>query len=158
MIQGAPHFTELNSGLMFYSQSPYTMLKEQNWPISVEMQFLAGLGNGKARPTGSMCSPGSDIIFQESIYPSHCLTSSAKTYDKNEWVQAELIVNNGEITHLINGNEVLKYSTPSMSITGITKGYDPKIYEQGKLLTSGYIALQSEGQPIEFKNIFIKEL
>ncbi len=37
-------------------QDPRTMPKEQDWPISVEMQPLAGLGDGKPRPTGNMCS------------------------------------------------------------------------------------------------------
>lgn len=32
---------------MFHSQDPRTILKEQDWPISVEMQLLAGLGDGK---------------------------------------------------------------------------------------------------------------
>jgi hypothetical protein len=41
--KGAPSYTLLNSGVMFHSQDPRTMPKEQNWPISVEMQFLAGL-------------------------------------------------------------------------------------------------------------------
>ncbi|MGJ8693122.1 MAG: 3-keto-disaccharide hydrolase [Thalassotalea sp.] len=157
-MQDAPHFAELNSGVMFYSQSPKTMPKEQNWPISVEMQFLAGLADGKKRPTGNMCSPGTDVIYQGSVYPSHCLISSAQTFDKNDWVQAELIVNNGEITQLINGQVVLQYSNPTMGKAGTVTGYEERIFEQGKLLTSGYIALQSEGQPIEFKNILIKAL
>ena len=41
--KGAPEYTILNSGVMFHSQDPRTMPKEQNWPISVEMQFLAAL-------------------------------------------------------------------------------------------------------------------
>ena len=46
---GAPIFIVQNSGVMFHSQDPRTMLKEQNWPISVEMQFLGGLEKGKER-------------------------------------------------------------------------------------------------------------
>ncbi|MDQ3535241.1 MAG: DUF1080 domain-containing protein, partial [Bacteroidota bacterium] len=40
----APEYTIKNSGVMFHSQDPRTMLKDQNWPISVELQLLAGLG------------------------------------------------------------------------------------------------------------------
>ncbi|RZK46751.1 MAG: DUF1080 domain-containing protein, partial [Pedobacter sp.] len=58
--KGAPSYTLLNSGIMYHSQDPRTMLKEQDWPISVEMQLLAGLGDGKPRPTGNMCSPGTN--------------------------------------------------------------------------------------------------
>ena len=44
--QGAPSYTLRNSGVMFHSQDPRTMPRDQNWPISVEVQFLGGLGDG----------------------------------------------------------------------------------------------------------------
>lgn len=156
--KGAPSYTLLNSGLMFHSQDPRTMPKEQNWPISIEMQLLAGLGDGKPRPTGNMCSPGTEIVYNGVQYNGHCLNSSSKTYDKNEWVHAELIVlGDSLITHIINGDTVLKYSKPTMG-GGVVQGYDSTIFQPGKPLTSGYIALQSEGQPIDFKNIELKKL
>jgi hypothetical protein len=156
--KGAPDYTMLNSGIMFHSQDPRGMLKEQNWPISVEMQFLAGLGDGNPRPTGNMCSPGTEIVYQGKMYESHCLNSTSKTYDKDEWVRAELIVlGDSLITHIINGDTVLQYSKPSMG-GGVVQGYDSTIWQVGKPLTSGYIALQSEGQPIDFRNIELKEL
>jgi hypothetical protein len=156
--KGAPDYTLLNSGVMFHSQDPKTMLKEQNWPISVEMQFLAGLGDGKPRPTGNMCSPGTEIVYQGELYKNHCLDSSSKTFDKDEWVKAELIVlGDSLITHIINGDTVLQYSKPTMG-GGVVQGYDSAIWQIGKPLTSGFIALQSEGQPIDFRNIELKQL
>lgn len=156
--KGAPSYTLFNSGVMFHSQDPRKMPKEQNWPISVEMQFLAGLGDGKPRPTGNMCSPGTEIFFKGKQYPDHCLNSSSKTYDKNEWVTAELIVyNDSLITHVINGDTVLQYSKPSIG-GGIVTGNDPEIWKPGTPLKSGYIGLQSEGQPIDFRNIVIRRL
>ena len=131
---------------------------EQDWPISVEMQFLAGLGDGNPRPTGNMCSPGTEIEYQGKMYENHCLNSTSKTYDKDEWVRAELVVlGDSLITHIINGDTVLQYSKPSMG-GGVVQGYDSAIWQVGKPLTSGYIALQSEGQPIDFRNIELKEL
>lgn len=156
--KGAPAYTLLNSGVMFHSQDPRSMPKEQNWPISVEMQFLAGLGDGKLRPTGNMCSPGTEIEYNGAPYNGHCLNSTSKTYDKNEWVHAELIVlGDSLITHIINGDTVLKYSKPTIG-GGVVQGYDSTIFQPGKPLTSGFIALQSEGQPIDFKNIELKKL
>jgi hypothetical protein len=156
--KGAPSYTLLNSGVMFHSQDPRTMPKEQNWPISVEMQFLAGLGDGKPRPTGNMCSPGTDIVYKGKLYDGHCLNSSSKTYPKSEWVRAELIVlHDSLVTHIINGDTVLQYSKPTMG-GGVVAGYDNAIWQPGKPLTSGYIALQSEGQPVEFRNIFLRKL
>ena len=47
--KGAPSYTLRNSGVMFHSQDPRTMPVEQDWPISVEMQFLGGLSDGKSK-------------------------------------------------------------------------------------------------------------
>ena len=156
--KGAPFYTLLNSGVMFHSQDPRSMPKEQNWPISVEMQFLAGLGDGKPRPTGNMCSPGTEIVYKGKLYDGHCLNSSSKTYGKDEWVSAELIVRHDSlITHIINGDTVLQYSQPTMG-GGVVQGYDEKLWQPNMPLRSGYIALQSEGQPVEFRNIYLKKL
>jgi hypothetical protein len=156
--KGAPSYTILNSGVMYHSQDPRTMPKEQNWPISVEMQFLAELNDGKPRPTGNMCSPGTEIVYQGKMYDGHCLNSSSKTFGKDEWVKAELIVlGDSLITHIINGDTVLQYSKPTMG-GGVVQGYDTSLWQPGKPLTSGYIALQSEGQPIDFRNIELKNL
>lgn len=156
--QGAPDYTELNSGVMYHSQDPREMPKEQNWPISVEMQFLASLGDGKPRPTGNMCSPGTEIEFNGNKYEGHCLNSSSKTYPKDEWVRAELIVlGDSLIRHIINGDTVLQYSKPTMG-GGVVSGMDTSIWKPGKPLNSGYIGLQSEGQPVEFRNIQLKDL
>ncbi len=156
--KGSPSYTLLNSGVMFHSQDPRNMLKVQNWPISVEMQFLAGLGDGKPRPTGNMCSPGTNIVYKGKFYDDHCLNSSSKTYDKNEWVHGELIVlGDSLITHIINGDTVLQYSKPTMG-GGVVQGYDSKVWQPGKALTSGFIALQSEGQPVDFRNVKLKKL
>jgi len=156
--QGAPDYTLRNSGVMFHSQNPRSMPKEQNWPISVEMQFLGGLGDGNPRPTGNMCSPGTDIVFEGKVYDGHCLNSTSKTYDGDQWVHAELIVlGDSLITHIINGDTVLQYSQPTMG-GGVVQGYDSTAWRPGQPLTSGYIALQSEGQPIDFKNVELLNL
>ena len=154
----APSYTILNSGVMFHSQDPRTMPKEQDWPISVEIQFLAEVEPGKPRPTGNMCSPGTDVIFKGKIDPRHCIESSSKTYKKDEWVKAEIIVlGDSLITHIINGDTVLRYSQPQIG-GGVVNRFDPAIKQDGKLLSEGFIALQSEGQPIDFRNIRLLNL
>jgi hypothetical protein len=154
----APSYTLLNSGIMFHSQDPKTMPKEQDWPLSVEMQFLAEIKEGQARPTGNMCSPGTDIVYQGKKYAGHCLNSTSKNYKKDEWLKAEIIVlGDSLITHIINGEQVLQYSKPSIG-GGVATGFDPAFKIDGTALKSGYIALQSEGQPIDFKNITLLNL
>jgi hypothetical protein len=156
--QGAPEYTLKNSGVMFHSQDPRSMPKEQNWPISVEMQFLAGLGDGKPRPTCNMCSPGTDVVYNGKVDPNHCINSTSATYEGDQWVHTELIVmGDSLVIHKVNGEEVLRYSKPQMG-GGVVTGYDPTIWEPGKPLTEGFIALQSEGQPIDFKNIELLNL
>jgi hypothetical protein len=58
---------------------------------------------------------------------------------------------------MINGDTVLQYSKPTMG-GGVVQGYDSAIWHPGSALESGYIALQSEGQPIDFRNIELKIL
>ncbi|WP_300026836.1 DUF1080 domain-containing protein [uncultured Maribacter sp.] len=158
LYEGAPEYTILNSGVMFHSQDPQTMLKEQDWPISVEIQFLAGVEEGVDRPTGNMCSPGTDVVYEGKIDPRHCIKSTSDTYYGNQWVTAELMVyHDSLVKHIINGKTVLEYTKPQIG-GGVANGYDPKMKEDGKLLKEGFIALQSEGQPIDFKNIEIPNL
>jgi hypothetical protein len=154
----APTYTVLNSGIMFHSQDPRQMPKEQDWPISVEMQLLAGLPDGRPRPTGNMCSPGTHVVYKGKLDSTHCINSSSKTYPPNEWVRAELIVyGDSLVQHIINGDTVLQYSKPQIG-GGVVNRFDPAAKQNGKILSSGYIALQSEGQPIDFKNIEIRQL
>jgi hypothetical protein len=154
----APSYTLLNSGIMFHSQDPRTMPKDQDWPISIEFQLLAGLGDGKPRPTGNMCSPGTNIVYKGQLDTRHCIESSSKTYDKDQWVRAELIVlGDSLITHIVNGDTVMQYSKPQIG-GGVVTNYDPKIKQDGKILSQGFIALQSEGQPIDFRRVEIRDL
>tara|TARA_R110000744_G_scaffold219902_3_gene338676 strand:+ start:36321 stop:37097 length:777 start_codon:yes stop_codon:yes gene_type:complete len=156
--KGGPDHAILNSGVMFHSQSAASIHQHQDWPVSVEMQLLADLGDGK-RMTGNMCSPGTNIVFEGEIYPEHCLSSTHPALGKDQWVRAELVVEGDSVTQLINGQIVLLYSHPTIDGNDrIVKGQRQEFQVDGQVLTSGYIALQSEGQPIEFKNVQIKEL
>ncbi len=155
----APSYTELNSGVMYHSQDPRTMPKEQDWPISVEFQLLAGLADGKPRTTGNMCSPGTHIVYRGKLDSRHCINSSSKTYQPGEgWIRGELIVlGDSLITHIINGDTVMQYSKPQIG-GDVVNRYDPKQKEDGKVLDHGFIALQSEGQPIDFRNVKLLNL
>lgn len=156
-LKDAPIFTFRNSGIMFHSQAPETILKNQNWPISVEYQLLADEGKGE-RQTANMCSPGTEVIFNNEIDPRHCIRSNSKTYKWDDWVSGEIIVyKDSLITHIVNGNKVLQYTKPHIG-GSVVKGFDPAIKIDGKPLTEGYIGLQSEGQGVEFRELKIKEL
>lgn len=157
-MDDAPSYTYRNSGVMFHSQAPETILKEQDWPISVEYQMLADAGDGKPRPTGNMCSPGTEVFFEGEMDPRHCISSSSPTFFWDEWVHAELIVySDSLVIHKVNGEEVLQYTKPQIG-GGVATRFDPAYKVDGKLLKEGYIGLQAEGQGVEFKNIKIKAI
>lgn len=157
-MKDAPNYTYRNSGVMFHSQDPKTILKEQDWPISVEYQILADAGDGQPRPTGNMCSPGTEVFFKGKMDPNHCIDSSSKTYNWDEWVSGELIVyRDSLIIHIVNGEKVLEYTKPQIG-GGVANGFDPAVKIDKKPLTEGFIGLQAEGQGIEFKEIKIKKL
>lgn len=157
-LKDAPSYTVLNSGVMFHSQSPYSILKEQDWPVSVEFQTLAGLPDGRPRPTGNMCSPGTDIVFNGKKDPRHCIESSSTTYPPDVWVNCLLeVYGDSLIRHIVEGDTVLTYSKPTVG-GGVANRYDTTVIKNGMPLRSGYIGLQSEGQEIDFKNIEIMML
>ncbi|WP_162415500.1 3-keto-disaccharide hydrolase [Cyclobacterium roseum] len=157
-MEDAPEYTYRNSGVMFHSQSPESILKEQDWPISVEYQMLADAEDGNPRPTGNMCSPGTEVFYQGEMDPRHCINSSSPTFSWDEWVHAELIVyEDSLVIHKVNGKQVLEYTLPQIG-GGVANRFDPELKVDGKPLTEGYIGLQAEGQGVVFKNIMIKEL
>jgi hypothetical protein len=152
-IKDGPSYAKLNSGVMFHSQAPETILKEQNWPISVEAQFLAG-----GRTTMNVCTPGTEIHRNGEMVKAHCTNSSSKVYQGGEWVSVELEVSgSGRVRHLVGSDVVLEYERPSIG-GGVAAGFDPAIKIDGTLLDSGYIGLQSESQPVEFRRVELLNL
>lgn len=153
-VKGAQAWANRNNGIMIFSQSPESMAIDQDFPVSIEFQLLGGLSDDKTRPTGNVCTPGTDIMMKDSLITTHCINSASKTYYGNQWVKAEVEVHSDSlIIHRINGKEVMHYSEPQ--IGGRFNTFKNRI---GEHLKGGYIALQSESSPTEFRNIEIKEL
>ncbi len=156
-VKGGEGWALRNSGAMLHSQAPETMLKDQDFPISVEAQLLGGDGL-QERPTGNVCTPGTTIVFDGKLFTPHCLNAKSKTYHGEQWVTAEfLVLGDSVIKHLINKEVVMAYTHPKIG-GGNVANYDPKVKTDGKALTSGYIALQSESHPIEFRTVKLYDL
>ena len=51
----------------------------------------------------------------------------------------------------------MEYEKPMIG-GGVANGYDPAIKKDGTILDSGYIALQAESQPVEFRNVRLLNL
>ena len=151
--RGGPGYARLNSGVMVHSQAPETILKDQDWPISVEAQFLAG-----GRTTMNVCTPGTEIFMRSAMVQAHCTNSTSRIYGNDEWVAVEVEVLGAErVRHIIDGETVLQYETPMIG-GGVANGFDPAIKKDGTRLEDGYIGLQAESQPVEFRNIRLLNL
>jgi hypothetical protein len=147
-----------NSGAMLHSPHPRTMGRDQDFPISIEAQFLGGLGDGKARPTMNLCTPGTEVVYKGSIYPEHCLSSASETFEGDQWVRAEMLVlGSGQITHFVNGEKVLEYALPQFG-GGAVSNFDPTAKPDGELIEGGYISLQSESHPIDIRKVELLNL
>src|SRR5262245_38894098 len=114
-VRGGPEWARRNNGLMLHSPPPATMLKDQDFPISLEVQLLGGLGDGKPRSTANLCTPGTNVVMNGVLRTEHCINSTSKTYDGDQWVRVEAVVHGGErIQHVVEGKVVLEYSNPQI--------------------------------------------
>ena len=144
-----------NSGVMLHSEHPNQMFLDQGFPVSIEGQFLGGSGVND-RPTLNMCSPGTEVDINETQAMQHCVNSTSKTIHSEEWVSVEFLVYSDSIVHhIIDKDTVMSYSNIRYGGTYLSENFIDKV---GDPLKEGYISLQSEGHPIEFKNIRVKEL
>ena len=147
-----------NSGAMLHAQDPRTMRRDQDFPVSIEAQFLGGLGDGKTRSTMNLCTPGTEVVYRGAILPGHCLDSASKTLDGERWVRAEMLVlGSAQITHFVDGEQVLQYAMPQVG-GGNVSNFEPAEKADGKLLEGGYIALQSESHPIDIRKVELLDL
>ncbi len=154
---GGPGWAFKNSGVMLHSQSAESMGLEQDFPISIEVQFLGGNGTDP-RPTGNLCTPGTHVEMNGKLEERHCITADAPTYHGEEWVTMDILVKGDDlIAHIIEGDTVINYSKPVIG-GGSVGGHFEEAKQDGKALTEGYIALQSESHPIQFRKVMLKKL
>jgi hypothetical protein len=146
-----------NNGLMLHSQSASSMGEKQDFPISLELQLLGGLGRGP-RTTGNLCTPGTHVVRNDRLVTTHCMNSTSQTYDGDVWVRIEaLVLGDSIIKHIVNGDTVFTFSKPQMG-GGSANNTNPGVLVAGKPLTEGHIALQAETHPIEFRKVEIVNL
>jgi len=155
-LPDGPGWAKRNSGAMIHGQSPASMRQDQDFPVSIEVQFLGGSGSGN-RSTANLCTPGTNVERDGQLYTPHTLNSTSKTYHGDQWVTVEIEARGGQtITHRIEGESVLAYDKPQ---------YDPKDGDAKRLIEAnggtlliegGTISLQSESAPVDFRKVEIK--
>ena len=149
-VKGGPGWAYRNSGIMVHGQDPATMTVDQDFPNSIEVQLLGGNGKDE-RSTANLCTPGTQFVQDGKIIKQHCINSNSKTYHGDQWTRVEvLVLRDSLIVHYVNGEEVMRYTKPQL---------DPKKgSEEGELLKSGSISLQSESHPVDFRKVEIIDL
>jgi hypothetical protein len=157
---GAQPWAWRNSGVMFHGQAPGEMALDQPYPIAVEAQLLGGNKPGETRPTGNVCSPGTTISIAGVVQKQHCINSTSPTFQDGEWVRFELEVHGGRLVRqYVNGVKVMEYTDIGLDPSEFRRfgNIDPGDAKPGPL-TSGYISLQAESGPIEFRKIELMKL
>jgi hypothetical protein len=171
-LTGGASWNIRNSGVMLHSQSAASNEFGQDFPVSVEMQLLGGLGEGE-RTTANVCTPGTAVEINDEINYNHCIPSESATYDGDQWVHAEAVVLGGDAMYfLVEGDTVLQFQHPQVGggfvneqdqvedwkSFGVERDMEDWVSRSGEILKSGYIALQAESHPIDFKNIELLNL
>ena len=155
-IPGGASWAFRNSGIMIHSQSVQSMAKDQRFPVSIEVQTLGGDGTNN-RTTSNLCTPGTNVVIDDKLVTQHCINSTSETYHGDQWVMLEIEVRGNDlIKHIVNGQTVMEYTQPQL---------DPQDADAKKLITDGnlmldegYIALQAESHPVQFRKVQIKML
>ena len=155
LTPGAPSWGFRDGGIQYHSQSPESMKIDQSFPVCLEYNLLGG--NGKDdRPSGDICCSGTYVSIDGKKNSSYCTPPTVKkTFHGDQWIILEIEVKGDSIRHFVNGEEVLHFENPrynpdhTIGKTFIVNGND-KVRE-------GYISLQSNSHPMDFRKIEIME-
>ncbi len=154
-VKGGPDWAYRNNGIMIHSQSAESMGLDQDCPTSIEVQLLGGDGVHD-RPNGNVCTPGTNIVIDGGLFTPHCYHLVAETYHGDQWVRVVAeVVGSERVTHYVEGTPVITYTKPQLG--GELK--NPMFAgRDGELLSEGYIALQAESHPTEFRKVELLNL
>lgn len=155
LTPGAPSWGYKDGGIQYYCQSPQSLDIDQNFPVCLEFNLHGGNGR-EENPTGDICASGMYVEIDGKRNTSYCTPPSIKrTFAGEEWVTAEIDVRDGKITHYVNGEAVIHFENPKYDST---KPQAKKLIIAGNdLVKSGYISLQSNSHPMDFRKIEIME-
>lgn len=148
-LPDAPAWAWRNSGVMIHGQDPKTMGKDQEFPVSCEVQLLGGGPEGERR-TANVCTPGTHVVIDGKLVTQHCIDSTSPTFRGDDWVRLEIEVRDGKVTHRVNDQVVFRYEGIQYDENDPTA---QKLMKGDRAIPSGTISLQSESHPVEFRKI-----
>ncbi len=151
-VANGPGWAFRNNGMMLHSQDPRTMTLDQEFPVSIESQMLGGNGSDP-RNTANVCTPGTNMVLDGELITRHCTNSNSATFHGDQWVTMEMEVRGSEIlVHKINDRIVFELHDIQLDPTDpdaqalIADGAEIELKE-------GYVALQAESHPTQFRVI-----
>lgn len=152
---GAPTWGFRDSGVQYHCQAPESLGIKQPFPVCLEYNLHGGNGKDE-RPVGEICASGTYVEIDGKRNPSFCTPATVKrTFHGDQWVTLEIDVKDGNVIHFVNGEEILRFQNPR---------YDPNhtlgktmIHGTDDKVKEGYISLQSNSHPIDFRKIEIME-
>jgi len=152
LAPGAPRWAFKNSGIQLHSQDPHSMRTQQQFPVSVEFDLVGGRFIG-SNPTGDVCHYGTLVSVGGVRLKQLCSKVSDVTIRDDQWVTA-LVEVEGEkhVRQVINGGLIVEYTDLALD-EGNTDAQRLLAAGASRSLGSGYISIQSNGYPIEFKSI-----
>ncbi len=154
-ISDPPSWGKNNSGLMIFGIDPTKVTGDPVFPPIIEIQLL-GTPSGGGTTNGNYCDMGSFV--NPTVLATHTgscgnnkdtkASGSGKTANAaSVWTTLEADVHPAGDTKVY---QLPDTTNPVLILSKPTYG--------GKAVTGGYLALQSESQPIVFKDILLKEL
>jgi len=170
-VVGGQSWATRNNGIMLHCQSAQSIGLNQPFPVSIEYQLLGGLSDGNERSTANLCTPGTFVDMNGETRYDHCINSNSKTFNGDQWVHVEAIVMGSKsVIHIVNNDTVMVYQNlkigvgdPNSDKASEWKSFgvdnvDEWLAKDGKPLDQGYIAIQAESAPTDFKNIEVLNL
>lgn len=143
-VKDGPAWAQRNNGIMYHTQSADSMTFTQWFPTSMEYQLLGGNGTDE-RTTGNLCTPDTKVVIDGKLREDHCIVSTSDTFHGDQWVTAELEVHGSKVAiHRINGKKVMEYNDLQL--------------DDGTPLEGGFIALQGETHPTDFRSVRLLNL
>ncbi len=153
LTPGAPSWGFRDGGVQYHSQSPASMTIDQPFPVCLEYNLHGGNGKDE-RPVGEICANGIYVTIGGKRTTSYCTPATIKkTFHGDQWVTLEIDVQGDKIKHFVNGEEILQFENPRFNPEhGLGKTF---IVNGNDIVKEGYISLQSNSHPMDFRKIEI---
>lgn len=143
-VTGGPGWANQNNGFMLHSQSVASMTRDQDFPTSMETQILGPKNGGS---TMNLCTPGTHYHdMAGKLVTTHCVNATNITKPvAPAWTSVSaLVLGDSLVKHMVGKDTVFRYQKP--------------VLDNMTPLKEGYITIQAESSPVQFRTIEVLNL